>query len=145
MIILRSFFDRFPKEIEEAAILDGCTSLDIYWRIMMPVSWPAISVIVIWQFMTSWNEFILALVTMTSNEVKPLTLGAPGLQRAIYGATWADVRYPDFDYDPGCTRLLYYAAIHGIRSDGGRCPGLASDEFAWDGCRYHWLQSSRFS
>ena len=74
MIILRSFFDRFPKEIEEAAILDGCSSLDVYWRIMMPVSWPALSVIVIWQFMTSWNEFILALVTMTSNDVKPLTL-----------------------------------------------------------------------
>ena len=39
-----------------------------------PVSWPAIAVVIIWQFMTSWNEFILALVTMNTNQVKPLTL-----------------------------------------------------------------------
>jgi ABC-type glycerol-3-phosphate transport system permease component len=74
MIILRGFFDNFPKEIEEAAIIDGCSTFSIYWRIMMPVSGPAIAVVVIWQFMTSWNEFILALVTINTNLLKPLTL-----------------------------------------------------------------------
>ncbi len=74
IIILRSFFAGFLKEIEEAAVLDGCTPFGIYWRIMMPVSWPSIAVVIIWQFMISWNEFILALVTMNSNQVKPLTL-----------------------------------------------------------------------
>ncbi len=74
MIILRSFFDGFPREIEEAAILDGCTPLAVYWRVMLPVSWPALSVVIIWQFMSSWNEFILALVTMETNQLKPLTL-----------------------------------------------------------------------
>ncbi|MCA9905395.1 MAG: carbohydrate ABC transporter permease [Anaerolineae bacterium] len=74
MIILRSFFDSFPKEIEEAAILDGCSQLDVYRRIMMPVSLPALSVVIIWQFMTSWNEFIVALVTMDTTALKPLTL-----------------------------------------------------------------------
>ena len=74
IVILRSFFAGFLKEIEEAAVLDGCTPFGIYWRIMMPVSWPSIAVVIIWQFMISWNEFILALVTMNSNQVKPLTL-----------------------------------------------------------------------
>ena len=74
IVILRSFFAGFLREIEEAAILDGCTPFGIYWRIMMPVSWPAVAVVIIWQFMTSWNEFILALVTMNTNQVKPLTL-----------------------------------------------------------------------
>ena len=74
IVILRSFFAGFPIEIEEAARLDGCNRFEIYWRIMMPVSWPAVAVVIIWQFMTSWNEFILALVTMNSVEVKPLTL-----------------------------------------------------------------------
>lgn len=74
IVILRSFFAGFLREIEEAAILDGCTPFGIYWRIMMPVSWPAVAVVIIWQFMTSWNEFILALVTMKSVEVKTLTL-----------------------------------------------------------------------
>ena len=74
IVVLRSFFAGFLKEIEEAAILDGCTPFGIYWRIMMPVSWPSIAVVIIWQFMISWNEFILALVTMSSNQTKPLTL-----------------------------------------------------------------------
>lgn len=74
MIILRSFFDGFPREIEEAALLDGCAPFGVYWRIMLPVSWPALSVVIIWQFMNSWNEFILALVTIETNAVKPLTL-----------------------------------------------------------------------
>jgi raffinose/stachyose/melibiose transport system permease protein len=74
IVILRGFFDRFPREIEDAARLDGCTSLDVFWRIMLPLSGPALAVVVIWQFMVSWNEFILALVTMESNDLKPLTL-----------------------------------------------------------------------
>jgi len=74
IIILRSFFDNLPQEIEEAAIIDGCTRFGTYWRIALPLSWPALSVVVIFQFMTSFNEFILALVTMDSDAVKPLTL-----------------------------------------------------------------------
>jgi ABC-type glycerol-3-phosphate transport system permease component len=74
IIILRSFFNNLPREIEEAAIVDGCSRFGIYWRIFLPLSWPALSVVVIFQFMTSFNEFILALVTMDSDARKPLTL-----------------------------------------------------------------------
>lgn len=74
IVILRSFFSGFPKDIEEAAKLDGCSPLGIFWRIILPVSWPALSVVIIWQFMISWNEFFLALVTIESNDIKPITL-----------------------------------------------------------------------
>lgn len=74
VIVLRSFFSGFPKEIEDAARIDGCSSFGILWRILLPSSWPALSVVIIWQFMISWNEFILALVTIESNAIKPLTL-----------------------------------------------------------------------
>ncbi len=74
IIIMRSFFEALPKEIEEAAILDGCKHRSIFWHIALPLSWPALSVVVIFQFMTAFNEFVLALVTMDSNDVKPLTL-----------------------------------------------------------------------
>jgi ABC-type glycerol-3-phosphate transport system permease component len=74
IIILRSFFENLPKEIEEAALLEGCSRLDIYWRIVMPLSWPALSVVIIFQFLTSFNEFILALVTIDNTDLKPLTL-----------------------------------------------------------------------
>jgi ABC-type glycerol-3-phosphate transport system permease component len=74
IIVLRSFFSGFPKDIEDAARIDGCSPFGILWRIILPSSWPALSVVIIWQFMISWNEFILALVTIESNEIKPLTL-----------------------------------------------------------------------
>ncbi|MDR3496433.1 MAG: carbohydrate ABC transporter permease [Ancalomicrobiaceae bacterium] len=74
VIIYRSFFSAIPQELEEAAKIDGCSTFGIWLRIIMPLSWPATSVVVIFQFMTSFNEFILALVTMDSNSLKPLTL-----------------------------------------------------------------------
>ena len=74
IIILRSFFEALPRELEEAAILDGCRQSAIFWHIALPLSWPALSVVVIFQFMTGFNEFVLALVTMDSDAVKPLTL-----------------------------------------------------------------------
>jgi raffinose/stachyose/melibiose transport system permease protein len=74
IIVLRSFFDTLPREMEEAATIDGCSLFGIWWRIIMPLSWPAVSVVVIFQFMTSFNEFILALVTIDQVELKPLTL-----------------------------------------------------------------------
>ena len=74
LIIFRSFFEGLPLEIEEAAKVDGCSKLGIYWRIVMPISWPAIAVVIIFQFMASFNEFVLALVTIDRNELKPMTL-----------------------------------------------------------------------
>ncbi len=74
IIVLRSFFETLPKDLEEAALLEGCSRFNIYLRIVMPLSWPALSVVVIFQFLTSFNEFILALVTIDETELKPLTL-----------------------------------------------------------------------
>jgi raffinose/stachyose/melibiose transport system permease protein len=73
-LIFRSFFESLPLEVEEAAKMDGCSKLGIYWRIVMPISWPAIAVVIIFQFMASFNEFVLALVTIDRNDLKPLTL-----------------------------------------------------------------------
>jgi ABC-type glycerol-3-phosphate transport system permease component len=74
IIVLRSFFETLPKDLEEAALLEGSSRFNIYLRIVMPLSWPALSVVVIFQFLTSFNEFILALVTIDQTELKPLTL-----------------------------------------------------------------------
>lgn len=74
VVILTGFFRRFPREIEDAARLDGCSSFGVFWRIMLPLSWPALAVVFIWQFMVSWNEFILALVMMQTESRKPLIM-----------------------------------------------------------------------
>ncbi len=74
IIILRSFFEKLPIELEEAARLDGVSQSRIFWFIALPLSWPALSVVVIFQFMTGFNEFVLALVTVDSDAIKPLSL-----------------------------------------------------------------------
>jgi len=74
IIVLRGFFEALPTELEDAARLDGVSRAKIFWFIALPLSWPALTVVVIFQFMTSFNEFVLALVTMDTDSLKPLSL-----------------------------------------------------------------------
>lgn len=74
VVIFRGFFLGFPGELEDAARVDGCGSWVIYSRLVMPVSGPALSVVIIWQSMKTWNEFLLALVTIDKALLKPLPL-----------------------------------------------------------------------
>jgi raffinose/stachyose/melibiose transport system permease protein len=74
LVIFRGFFDGFPRSLEDAARMDGCGAGRIYWQIIMPMSGPVVSVVIIWQTMKSWNEFILALVTIDKSILKPLPL-----------------------------------------------------------------------
>lgn len=85
IVILRSFFDNFPREIEEAGYLDGCTTFGVFWRIMLPLSLPALAVVIIWQFMVSFNEFIMALVMISVDALKPLPL-VPLIYSGVYMA-----------------------------------------------------------
>lgn len=57
---LKGYFDTLPKEIEESALIDGATRLQIFLRIILPLSAPAIAVTALFSFMAAWNEFVLA-------------------------------------------------------------------------------------
>lgn len=72
--ILQGFMKGIPKELEEAAGLDGCSIVQLYTRIIMPMLKPGIVVVAIWTFLTCWNEFFLALCTMTKATTKTLPL-----------------------------------------------------------------------
>ncbi|MBP3468165.1 MAG: carbohydrate ABC transporter permease [Lachnospiraceae bacterium] len=72
--ILQGFMKGIPKELEEAAGLDGCNIVQLYTRIVMPMLKPGIVVVAIWTFLTCWNEFFLALCTMTKATTKTLPL-----------------------------------------------------------------------
>lgn len=74
VIIIRTAFLAIPQETYEAAIIDGARSWRIFWRVYLPLARPAISVVVIWQVMMAWNDFLLPLVALSDNEKKPLTL-----------------------------------------------------------------------
>lgn len=73
--ILRAFFAAIPREIEEAAAVDGCGRLRTLVRVVLPLSLPAIVTAVIFAFIAAWNEYIVALTLMTDPARKPLTVG----------------------------------------------------------------------
>lgn len=66
IIILRTFFRGIPPEIEESAILDGCNTFGVFWRIMLPMAKPALAVVAVLALVTSWNNFLLPLLVLIS-------------------------------------------------------------------------------
>ncbi len=72
---LKGFFDTIPIELEEAAMVDGTTRLGAMWRIILPLSTPAIAVAALFTFLTAWNEWLLAFTFMTSSDNYTLPVG----------------------------------------------------------------------
>jgi arabinogalactan oligomer/maltooligosaccharide transport system permease protein len=62
--MLKGYFDTIPRELEESAIMDGASRFTIFWRIILPLSAPAVAVTALFCFMTAWNEFVLAFTFM---------------------------------------------------------------------------------
>jgi arabinogalactan oligomer/maltooligosaccharide transport system permease protein len=87
--MLKGFFDTVPKELEEAALLDGCNRFEIFARIILPLSLPAIAVTALFSFLAAWNEFLLALTFNTSNDMYTLPVGLASMISAT-GQSWGD-------------------------------------------------------
>ena len=64
--MLKGYFDTLPRELEESARIDGASRFTIFWRIILPLSAPAIAVTALFSFMTAWNEFVLAYTFLSS-------------------------------------------------------------------------------
>ncbi|MCL2335645.1 MAG: carbohydrate ABC transporter permease [Endomicrobia bacterium] len=75
IFLLKGFFDDLPREIEEAALIDGCSRFGIYWRIALPLAKPALATLVIMNSLTIWNEFLLALVVLQDKAKMPIQRG----------------------------------------------------------------------
>jgi len=75
IFLLRQFFMTIPKELEDAAKIDGCGFFGIYWRIMLPLAAPALATVAIFAFMGAWNEFVQPLVYLSDERLFPLSLG----------------------------------------------------------------------
>jgi multiple sugar transport system permease protein len=73
--ILRAFFASIPREIEDAAAVDGCDRLRTLVRVVLPLSLPALVTALIFAFIAAWNEYVVALTLMTDPARKPLTVG----------------------------------------------------------------------
>lgn len=74
LIILRNFFHSLPKELEESAFLDGCTDVGVLFRIMLPISKPALATISLFYAVANWNEFFAAVMYINEKKNWPLQL-----------------------------------------------------------------------
>lgn len=80
---LMAYFKSIPKELDEAATVDGCSFFRVYWNIILPVSRPAIAAVSLLAFRQAWNEFLLPnIFTMTRPDLRPLTVGVATLRYA---------------------------------------------------------------
>ncbi|MFC1646356.1 carbohydrate ABC transporter permease [Candidatus Omnitrophota bacterium] len=72
IFLLKTFFDKMPRELEDAARIDGCSKLGIWWHVALPFAKPALAVVVIFNALNVWNEYVLALIIFDSKNLMPL-------------------------------------------------------------------------
>ncbi|MEC2342999.1 carbohydrate ABC transporter membrane protein 2, CUT1 family (TC 3.A.1.1.-) [Paenibacillus barengoltzii J12] len=75
IIILEGFMRGFPKDLEESGVMDGAGIFRIFWSIILPITRPAMATVIILNFIYNWNEYLFALVLISSSELKTLPLG----------------------------------------------------------------------
>jgi N-acetylglucosamine transport system permease protein len=93
---LTAFFASLPTELEEAARIDGATSFQAFWQIMLPLAQPGIITVSIFNFLGMWNEYFWALIFVNSDEHRTLMLGLEAVMRAMrytgdYGGMFASI------------------------------------------------------
>jgi multiple sugar transport system permease protein/raffinose/stachyose/melibiose transport system permease protein len=72
IFLLKTFFDKMPRDLEDAARIDGCSKLGIWWHVALPFAKPALAVVVVFNALNVWNEYVLALVIFDSKNLMPL-------------------------------------------------------------------------
>jgi raffinose/stachyose/melibiose transport system permease protein len=87
IIILRPFMRAVPGELEDAALVDGSSRLGFFWRIMLPLSRPALATVSILSFVTSWNYYLLPLLVFNDPNNFTLPLGVAAFQTAYSSDT----------------------------------------------------------
>jgi raffinose/stachyose/melibiose transport system permease protein len=90
IVLLRGFFQELPKELFEAALMDGCGYLKIFWRITLPLSRPILATVAVLSLVGSWNNFLLPLVTINSDSLYSWPLGIMQFQ-GQYSTDWGRV------------------------------------------------------
>jgi multiple sugar transport system permease protein len=85
--ILHGYFSSIPKELEEAAFLDGAGRVGALFRVTLPISAPGVITAVVYTFISAWNEYIVALTVTASPNRQPLTVAIPSFVTQ-YQAHW---------------------------------------------------------
>ncbi len=123
--LLKTFFEELPKDLEDSASIDGCSKFGIYWHIAMPLAKPAIAVIVVFNAMAVWNEYLLAMLILSSKSLMPLQRGLMVFQGAHitqYPPSYGRHHYHCYTYSccVSCNAALHYYGYY-----RRRCKGIA--------------------
>jgi multiple sugar transport system permease protein len=88
--MMKAAFDTVPLEVEDAALVDGCTRLGVLWRVVVPIALPGIAAAVIFAFLQTWDEFIFARTFISSNDLWVASVGLASFQ-GEYVTPWQQV------------------------------------------------------
>ena len=123
VFLLRQFFLTLPKDISEAARIDGCSEFQIFLHIILPLSKPALLVVAIFQFMATWNDFLGPLIFLTEQKDFTLALGLQSFQSQQGGTAWHQLMAASTMVVLPVVVLFFLAQrtfIEGIASTGGK-------------------------
>ncbi len=84
LYMLRSYFQNLPPEIESAGLIDGCSRFGVIWRIVIPLSAPALASVALYTFMIAWNEFLFAFMFLDTPEKFTLSRGVVQLAGSVH-------------------------------------------------------------
>jgi arabinogalactan oligomer/maltooligosaccharide transport system permease protein len=119
--ILKGYYDTIPIDLEEAARIDGCSQLEAFWRVLLPLSTPALSIVFLFNFLAAWSEYFAASILVGSRE--DLLTWTLGLQRfqAQFQTQWADLSAASIIISIPVVALFLYSSkylISGITLGG---------------------------
>jgi len=83
--IMKGFFESIPRELEEAAAIDGATPFQTFWRVVVPISAPGLTATFLINFVYNWNNFFMPLIMLTKSDMKTATVGLFDFQHALEG------------------------------------------------------------
>ena len=87
IFLMRQAFLAIPKEMEEAAIVDGCNVFQVFWKVLMPMVKPTLAVLAIFTFIGSWGEFLWPSIVLTKESMYTLPVGVNNLQ-GMFSSNW---------------------------------------------------------
>jgi len=80
IFLLKTFFDKMPKELEDAARIDGCSKIGIWRHVALPLAKPVLAVVIVFNALAVWNEYILALIIFDNRKFMPLQVALQSFQ-----------------------------------------------------------------
>jgi raffinose/stachyose/melibiose transport system permease protein len=91
IFIFQAYFRTIPSELREAAKIDGCSEVQAFFRVMMPIAGPAVATVAILTFVGSWNDYFLPLLLIRSPEFRTIPLAIQVFFYAFGRTEWVDV------------------------------------------------------